>query len=189
MCEQFGISRTPMREALKVLASEGLVEIRQNRGTRVSEITLDDIDEMFEALGGIERLCGELATKNMSEKDIKHLQDLHHRMVSHFNNGRRRDYFRLNQEIHNLIVELSGNSVLKDAHKNIMNKVRRARYMAILSSERWEESVKEHAGILTAIEARDIELAGKLIGDHVHKTGITVKQTFNVSNSKVAQNS
>ena len=148
LCEQFGISRTPMREALKVLASEGLVEIKPNRGTRVSEITLEDIDELFEAVSGIERLCGELATEKLTESNLENLKNLHQRMTNHFKNGQRHDYFRLNQETHNLIVQLSGNSVLRDIHANIMIKVRRARYLAILSVERWEQSVQEHAGIL-----------------------------------------
>ena len=183
LCDQFGISRTPMREALKVLASEGLVEIKPNRGTRVSEITLEDIDGLFEAVSGIERLCGELATEKMTESDLKHLKSLHERMTSHFKNGQRHDYFRLNQETHNLIVQLSGNSVLREVHANIMIKVRRARYLAILSVERWEESVQEHAGILEAMEARDADLAGKRIRNHVFKTGEIVKQTYSAENS------
>ena len=184
MCDQFGISRTPMREALKVLASEGLVEIKPNRGTRVSEITIEDIEEMFEAVSGIERLCGELATKKMSDSELEHLLSLHDRMTSHFENGRRHDYFRLNQETHNQIVKLSGNSVLMEVHDNIMIKVRRARYLAILSVDRWEESVREHAVIIAAMQTRDADLVGKLIRDHVYKTGETVKQNFNVENSK-----
>jgi DNA-binding GntR family transcriptional regulator len=183
LCEQFGISRTPMREALKVLASEGLVEIKPNRGTRVSEITLEDIDELFEAVSGIERLCGELATEKMSEGNLEQLKSLHERMTNHFKKGQRHDYFRLNQETHNLIVQLSGNSVLREIHANIMIKVRRARYLAILSVERWEESVREHAGILEAMEARDVDLVGKRIWSHVYKTGEIVKQTFSTENS------
>jgi DNA-binding GntR family transcriptional regulator len=183
LCEQFGISRTPMREALKVLASEGLVEIKPNRGTRVTEITLEDIGELFEAVSGIERLCGELATKKLTDSNLEQLMSLHERMTNHFINGRRHDYFRLNQETHNLIVQLSGNSVLKEIHANIMIKVRRARYLAILSVERWEESVKEHAGILEAMEARDVDLVGKRIWNHVYKTGEIVKQSFSTENS------
>lgn len=182
LCEQFGISRTPMREALKVLASEGLVEIKPNRGTRVSEITAEDINELFEAVSGIERLCGELATAKLTDTDLAHLKSLHERMTRHFNNGQRHEYFRLNQETHNLIVQLSGNSVLQEVHANIMIKVKRARYLAILSVERWEESVQEHAGILAAMEARDIDLVGKLIWSHVFKTGEIVKQNFSTEN-------
>ena len=183
LCEQFGISRTPMREALKVLASEGLVEIKPNRGTRVSKITLEDIDELFEAVSGVERLCGELATEKMTESELKHLRSLHERMTNYFKNGQRHDYFRLNQETHNLIVQLSGNSELMEVHANIMIKVRRARYLAILSVDRWEESVNEHAGILEAMDARDADLAGKRIRDHVFKTGEVVKQSFSTDNS------
>ena len=97
---------------------------------------------MFEAVSGIERLCGELATEKLTDSNLDHLKGLHERMTNHFNNGQRHDYFRLNQETHNLIVQLSGNSVLREIHANIMIKVRRARYLAILSVERWEESVK-----------------------------------------------
>ena len=183
LCDQFGISRTPMREALKVLASEGLVDIKPNRGTRIAEITLEDIDELFEAASGIERLCGELATKKLTESNLDQLKSLHERMTNYFKNGQRHDYFRLNQETHNFIVQLSGNSVLREIHANIMVKVRRARYLAILSVERWEESVQEHAGILEAMEARDVDLVGKRIRDHVFKTGEIVKQSFSPENS------
>lgn len=183
LCDQFGISRTPMREALKVLASEGLVEIKPNRGTRVSEITLEDIDELFEAVSGIERLCAELTTEKMTASELEHLKGLHERMTNYFKKGQRHDYFRLNQETHNLIVQLSGNSVLRDVHANIMIKVRRARYLAILSVERWEESVEEHAGILEAMEIRDADLVGKRVRDHVRKTGEIVKKSFNAENN------
>lgn len=187
LCQEFGISRTPMREALKVLASEGLVEHKPNRGTRVTEITPESIDQLFEAVSGIERLCGELATGKVTESDLELLKSLHLRMTKHFKNGKRHEYFRLNQETHTLIVQLSGNSVLAEIHANIMIKVRRARYMAILSVERWKESVEEHAGIIEAMEARNVDLVGKLIWSHVYKTGVIVKQTFNSNNSNAGK--
>ncbi len=187
LCEKFGISRTPMREALKVLASEGLVEIKPNRGTRVTEISLEDIDELFEAVSGIERIAGELATERMTEHDLEHLNSLNDRMTSHFENGRRHEYFQLNQKAHTAIINMSGNSVLREIHENLMIKVRRARYLAILSIDRWEESVKEHGKIIEAMEARDAELAGNLIRDHVRNTGKVVKQTFNPENANAGR--
>ena len=184
LCGQLGISRTPMREALKVLASEGMVEIKPNRGTRVSQITLEDIGQLFEAVGSIECICGELATEKMSDGELRNLRSLNDRMTAHFNNGNRHEYFRLNQDIHNSIVELSRNSVLREVHQNIMIKVRRARYQAILSDERWKESMKEHDEILAAIESRNIEMVGKLIKEHVLKTGETIKQFFKADKSE-----
>lgn len=187
LCEQLGISRTPMREALKVLASEGLVELRPNRSARVAEITLEEIDELFEAVSGIERMAGELATERMTDRDLDRLRDLHRRMERHLRNGQRHEYFRLNQETHNSFVNLAGNSILVAIHANLMVKVRRARYLAILSVDRWRESVEEHAAILEAFTDRDAERAGKLIMAHVRRTGEVVKQSFD-SDRKISGN-
>ncbi len=178
LSEQFGISRTPLREALKVLASEGLVELRPNRGTRVSAITPEEVGELFEAVSGIERMAGELAALRMTERDIERLKALHERMERHYEAGERHEYFRLNQQIHNTIVSLAGNSVLEATHASLMVRVRRARYMAIQSPERWHESVQEHRAIMQALEARDSAVAGDLILNHVRRTGAVVKQFF-----------
>lgn len=183
LSEQFGISRTPLREALKVLASEGLVELRPNRGTRVSAITPEEVGELFEVVSGIERLAGELAAVRMTERDIERLRALHERMERHYEAGERHDYFHLNQQIHNTIVSLAGNSVLEATHASLMVRVRRARYMAIQSPERWHESVQEHRAIMKALEARDAEATGNLLLHHVRGTGVVVKQFFIASGS------
>ncbi|MBT3360188.1 MAG: GntR family transcriptional regulator [Rhodospirillales bacterium] len=178
LCEEFGISRTPMREALKVLVSEGLVELRPNRGSRVAKITVEEIGELFEVVSGIERMAGELAAKRMSGKDLERLRALNERMEQYFKNGQRHEYFKLNQQVHNMIVQLAGNSVLSATHATLMVKARRARYFAIMSEDRWEESMREHGQILDAFAARDAESAGKLILKHVRKTGEVVEKTF-----------
>ena len=178
LSDQFGISRTPLREALKVLASEGLVELRPNRGTRVAPITPEEVGELFEVVSGIERLAGELASLRMSDRDFERLQALHDRMEQHYEAGERHEYFRLNQQIHNTIVSLAGNTVLNATHASLMVRVRRARYMAIQSPDRWHESVQEHRAIMQALKARDSAKAGDLILHHVRRTGETVKQFF-----------
>jgi len=178
LCEEFEISRTPMREALKVLASEGLVELRPNRGTRVTKITPQEIGELFEVVSGMERMAGELAAERMSDKDLERLWTLNERMERYFENGQRQEYFKLNQQVHKMIVQFAGNSVLATTHANLMVKARRARYLAIMSQDRWEESMREHGEILDAFAARDAETAGKLILKHVRKTGDVVKATF-----------
>lgn len=178
LSEQFGISRTPLREALKVLASEGLVELRPNRGTRVSAITPEEVGELFEVVSGIERLAGELTALRMTDRDLERLKTLHDRMERHYEAGERHEYFRLNQQIHNTIVSLAGNSVLEATHASLMVRVRRARYMAIQSPDRWHESVQEHRAIMAALEARDSAKSGELILHHVRRTGDTVKQFF-----------
>ena len=178
LCQQLGISRTPLREAIKVLASEDLIELRPNRGTRVAPITAEGVEELFEVVAGIERIAGELAAERMTEKDLERLTQLQDRMESLHDAGKRHEYFRVNQEIHNMIVALAGNSVLAATHDNLMVRVRRARYAAILSQKRWDESVQEHAAILAALAARDPARAGALIFQHVAKTGEVVRQSF-----------
>jgi DNA-binding GntR family transcriptional regulator len=180
LCRQLGISRTPLREAIKVLASEDLIELRPNRGTRVAPITSEGVAELFEVVAGIERIAGELAAERMTGKDLERLTKLQDRMESLHDAGKRHEYFRVNQEIHNMIVALAGNSVLVATHDNLMVRVRRARYTAILSQERWDESVREHAAILAALAARDSARAGQLIFQHVARTGEVVRESFDL---------
>jgi DNA-binding GntR family transcriptional regulator len=178
LCEQLGVSRTPLREALKVLASEGLIDLLPNRGTRVSKITAREIGELFEVLSGIERTAGELAAERAADADINKLQKFQERMEMHHRNNQRHEYFELNRQVHELIVRMSGNTVLVATHANLMMKVQRARYLAIMSRGRWDESIREHAEICEAIAAHEPARAGALIRDHVRETGEIVRETF-----------
>lgn len=178
LCEQLGVSRTPLREALKVLASEGLIDLLPNRGTRVSKITKKEIGEMFEVISGIERMAGELAAERATDKDVEKLRKFQERMELHHRNDERHEYFELNRQVHELIVQMADNAVLGATHANLMMKVQRARYLAIMSPERWNESVREHAEIYEAIAAHDPARAGALIMAHVRETGEIVRETF-----------
>ena len=85
LCEKFGVSRTPLREALKVLASEGLIDLLPNRGARIVDLTEDDIEEMFQVMGALESLAGELAARKITEEDLAELRALHYQMALHSN--------------------------------------------------------------------------------------------------------
>jgi len=171
LCEQLGISRTPLREALKVLASEGLVELLPHRGARVTEVRPEEVGELFEVVAGLEGLAAELAAERMSERDLERLRDMHGRMARHHALRRRHDYFRLNHKMHQLIVALAGNSVLAATHEQLMVRARRSRYLAILSRERWDEAMAEHVELMAAFSARDATRAGALWRRHVARTG------------------
>jgi DNA-binding GntR family transcriptional regulator len=181
LCDQFGVSRTPLREALKVLASEGLVNLLPRRGARIAGLDAREICEVFEVLSSLERTAAELAAGRMTATDLARLQQLQHRIQQHHRARRRHEYFRQNHALHEAVVALSGNSVLKETHARLLARVRRARYMAILSEERWDESVREHAEILTALETRNARLAGALMYRHVARTGEIVCAKFKVS--------
>jgi DNA-binding GntR family transcriptional regulator len=178
LCEALGISRTPLREALKHLASEGLVELRPNRSSRVTPIRTGELGELFEAVGGIERIAAELAAARATALELRRLRALHARMERHHGAAALDEYFHLNQQIHRLIVEMAKNSVLRATHDWLLARVERARFLALASRARWDESVQEHRDILTALEAGDGERAGRLLSDHVRRTGQVVAEAL-----------
>lgn len=174
-----GISRTPLREALKLLASEGLVELRLNRSAMIAPMRKEEIDELFEAVSGIERVAAELAALRMTELDLEKLDNLQERMERMHDAGKLRDYFELNQQIHSFIVACSRNRALKATHDWLLGRAERARFFALSSQERWDESVQEHRALLTALKQRDAERAGRLLAQHVVRTGIVVREILN----------
>jgi DNA-binding GntR family transcriptional regulator len=179
LSEALGISRTPLREALKILASEGLVELRLNRSAMIAPMRKDEIDELFEAVSGIERVAAELAALRMTERDLEKLDHLQERMEHLHDSGKLRDYFELNQQIHGFIVTCSRNRALKATHDWLLGRAERARFFALSSQERWDESVQEHRALLAALKQRDPERAGRLLAQHVVRTGIVVREILN----------
>jgi DNA-binding GntR family transcriptional regulator len=173
-----GISRTPIREALKLLASEGLIVLRPNRSAQVTFLDTKDIEELFEAAGGIERIAAELAAKRITARDLAKLRTMQQRMERLHEAESLDDYFEINQQIHRFIVACAGNRALKATHDWLLSRVERARFFALSSQSRWDESVTEHRDILRAIEARNSAQAGKLLDRHVKRTGKVVCDTL-----------
>lgn len=178
LCETFALSRTPIREALKVLAVEGLVELLPNRGTRVATTTGADIARLFEVIAALERLAAELTAARAADADIAALRADHDEMVRMFRAERREEYFALNQRIHETVIALTGNPVLIRTHADLMMRARRPRYIAITSMERWNESVREHELLMAALEIRDSRSAGEILFKHVLKTGEVVRASL-----------
>jgi DNA-binding GntR family transcriptional regulator len=189
LSEALGISRTPLREALKRLAAEGLVELRLNRSAVVAPIQRDEVAELFEALSGIERCAAELAAKRMSEREVERLETLQEKIEWHHRRGELRDYFEINQQIHGAIVGFARNSVLKATHDVLLPRAERARFFALSALGRWDESVREHRDILVALKAGDSVSAGQLLSHHVRRTGEIVAAILgDEASGQVAEN-
>lgn len=152
LCEMLKISRTPLREALKVLASEGLVELLPNRGARVRPLSEQDLAELFDVMGGLEALAGRLACENITDEEITEIERLHYEMYGFYLHRDMHGYFNANQMIHQKIVEASRNATLKSAYANFAGRIRRVRYSANFARkrERWGEAMREHEMILDA---------------------------------------
>jgi DNA-binding GntR family transcriptional regulator len=175
---QLGASRTPLREALKYLASEGLVELLPNRGAIVAPLDRGRVKQIFAVMGALEALAGELACRNASDDAINEIRALHYQMLSHHARGDLAEYFRFNQEIHLKLVELSGNEVLASMYRGLNANVRRARYIANLSQERWNNAIKEHQQMLDALVARDGARLQKLLSDHLANKLVLVMEVL-----------
>lgn len=167
LCESFGVSRTPLREALKVLASEGLVILQANRGARVAEVTREEIENTFPVLAMLEQLAGELACQNLDDAGIARIEDQHAAMVQAFKDGDRPSYFQANQEIHNALIAGAQNEILETHHRMLASRVRRARFMANLSQERWAQAIDEHETMMEKLRNRDATGLGAVMKTHM----------------------
>jgi DNA-binding GntR family transcriptional regulator len=176
LCEMLGISRTPLREALKVLAAEGLVDLLPNRGSVVTPLTIEDLDGTIEVMAPLERLCGALVAQRATDAEIDEIRALHFEMLACHARGHLPEYFRLNQVIHATIVTATGNLVLANVWRGLNGRIRRYRYMVNLARDRWDQAVEEHRDILKALEERDSERLGDLMEGHLLNMAARVRQ-------------
>ncbi len=163
-----GLSRTPLREAFKILAAEGLVTIVPNRGATVTALSMAEVDQAIELLIGLEGLAAEAACASISEAEIAALADLHEQMRAAFRAGQLMAYFEINQAIHQRIVDAAGNGALARIYAAECARVRRYRYAGNRRHERWERALAEHVQIVNAIRERDGPLLRELLRAHHH---------------------
>ncbi|HSG96080.1 MAG TPA: GntR family transcriptional regulator [Afifellaceae bacterium] len=170
LTERFGVSRTPVREALKVLAAEGYIRLIPNRGSVVAELTMEDLEEAFPVIAALEGAAGELACGNASDDEIAAIRKLNDTMHAAYEAGDMPRYFELNQKIHAAILAAARNPLLLSHHRKVAQLVQRARYQANRAPARWREAVVEHDAIIAALEARDGARLGRLMKEHLeHK--------------------
>lgn len=183
LCEQFGVSRTPMREALKVLAADGLISLEPNRGAWISQITIEELEEVFPVLAALEALSGELACESITDEEISEVRALHETMLKHYQERNLAEYFHTNQEIHKTILKGARNATLSLQHRSLAVRVRRARYVANMSEERWQQAVEEHEEIMAALENRSADTLSDILKRHIDNKFETVRQWITDTNA------
>jgi DNA-binding GntR family transcriptional regulator len=173
LCVRFGVSRTPIREALRVLAAEGFLTLTPNRGARIALSSVEEIEEFYPIIGALEGLAGELACSRITDDEIKHIEKLHERMVARYHKGELGASKRLNREIHEAIFEAAGNAALTAHYRNLMIRTHSIRYFVRKSPERWREALDDHERMITALRARDGVRLGQILREHLqHKVGM-----------------
>jgi DNA-binding GntR family transcriptional regulator len=175
LCDRFGVSRTPLREALKVLASEGLVTLTPNRGAHITAITQEEVEQAFPVMGALEALSGEIACRHVTDAEIATVRELHEAMAEHYRRGELGPYFRLNQRIHEAILEATRNPTLQATYRGLAGRLMGARYVANMTPERWAQALAEHDEILAALEHRDGPALATILKRHLANKLETVK--------------
>lgn len=178
LSERLGTSRTPLREALKLLQAEGLIELRSNRGAYVVPIDPVGIAEAFEIAAMLEQLGAAGAARRATKEQVGALATLQDVLEAEHAAGALEPYFAANQAIHRLIVAMSRNETLRMTHEMLFGRVERLRFAALRHQPRWDQSIDEHRAILRAIERRDARGAGAAMGRHVRRTGIAAHRAL-----------
>ena len=167
LAEQYGISRTPLREALKVLAAEGLVELKPRRGCYVTEISRQDLDDIFPLMALLEGRCAFEAAQRARAADITELRDLHEQLEAAARDGRIDAFFEANQAFHKRVQELSGNRWLLSVIQDLRKVLKLSRLHSLSLEGRLQQSLDEHRAIVAAIAAKDGATAERLMHDHL----------------------
>jgi DNA-binding GntR family transcriptional regulator len=167
LCASLKISRTPLREALKVLSAEGLVRHEPRRGSFVNEVTEQDLDEIFPVIALLEGRCAFEAAHNASDADIAALDVLHERLEKHARARRINDYYATNFAIHEAIISLANNRWLAQVIADLRKILKLARLQQLHAPGRLEQSLSEHLAVYAALRARDCEGADAAMRIHL----------------------
>lgn len=175
LCEDLGISRTPLREALKVLASDGLVELVPRKGSYVKKIGAEELDQLFPIVALLEGFCAQLATDNITEQELIRLRHIHSNLERYASEEDIVRYYEENILFHDALKKISNNAWLERLTLDLSRVIRLARQQQLKLGSRLQSSLQEHRDILAAIEARDRDRANMVMSQHIDNQYIALK--------------
>ncbi|HXZ08798.1 MAG TPA: GntR family transcriptional regulator [Paraburkholderia sp.] len=167
LCETLGISRTPLREALKVLAAEGLIEIWPNRGASVSKMSEAELRETFELMSGLEAFSGELACERITAAEIAEIKALHYAMLACRAQNDLAGYYSRNQAIHDKINEAARNSALRQMYVAVNRRLQALRFRSNFQIPKWDRAIHDHDEMLKALDDRDGKRLSAILRQHL----------------------
>jgi DNA-binding GntR family transcriptional regulator len=167
LSEQLRVSRTPLREAIKLLAAEGLVDLLPNRGAVAVRLTERDVLDTFEVLAELEGLSGALAAVRITEPQLEEMRALQYEMMACFTRRDLSGYYRLNATIHSLINEAAGNPVLSGTYRSINARVQSLRFRTNQNEAKWKRAIQDHEDMVEAMSARDADAMRTILVRHI----------------------
>jgi DNA-binding GntR family transcriptional regulator len=169
LCASMEISKTPLREALRVLSAENLISLVPNRGAFVTKPSTGEIKEMFAVMSVLEGVCAHAAAEKMTPADFSRLEGLHAKLEEHFKGRDQKEYIRTNNRYHSFIQELAGNRTMNQIVNGLRKKILLYRFQSLNLPGRFEDSIKEHRELLTAFRNRDAPKAEKIMKNHLDR--------------------
>jgi DNA-binding GntR family transcriptional regulator len=174
LCDRLGISRTPLREAFRLLAADGLVELLPNRGATVVSLSGADIRESFEVMSALEALSGELACRHITAAEIAEIKALTFEMLACHAREDLPAYYRFNRMIHDRLNLAARNAVLTRSYRSLNLRIQNLRFRSNFDREKWNRAAREHAQMVEALEARDGARLAAILRTHLHQKGEAV---------------
>ena len=167
LAEQLNVSRTPIREAIRRLAADGLVELIANRGAIAISLSREDIIHTFNVIAELEAYSGELAIQNITDEALAELEALHYEMLAAYARKDLSSYYKLNLKIHNTINHAAGNPVLHQLFLQVNARIEALRFRSNQDGLKWEKAVAEHQEMINALKARDKTRMRCVMSEHV----------------------
>ncbi len=162
-----GVSRTPMREAIRILAKEGLLILRHSRSPIVAQPTFKEVSDAVEVLLSLEFLSAELACRNATDADIEEIHGIHDQIAEQYDHLDPLDLFEIDMAFHTAIARATHNDALLTTYRSYLERLWRARFLSAKQKRNRDRVVNQHSAILAALEARDAQKAKARIGEHL----------------------
>ncbi len=176
LSELLQVSRTPLREAIKMLASEGLVELLPNRGAVAAQLSTQAVIDTFEVIAGLEGQSGELAAQRISDAELAEIRALHYEMLAAFTRRDLSTYYRLNASIHERINAAARNPVLSQTYRTVNARLQALRFRSNFDERKWQRAVEEHEQMIERLAARDAAGMRALLVRHLeHKRDVVLE--------------
>jgi DNA-binding GntR family transcriptional regulator len=174
LSEVLEVSRTPLREAIKMLAAEGLVELVPNRGAIAVQLTEEDVRNTFEVMAGLEAQSGELAAQRITDRELAEIRAMHYEMLAAYTRRDLSNYYRLNALIHRAINASAKNPVLSATYDRVNARLQALRFRSNQVEEKWKSAMKEHEQMIDALAAHDAAAMRKVLAAHLQNKLETV---------------
>ncbi len=169
LCTSMDVSKTPLREALRVLSAQGFITLIPNRGAFVAAPTFEEIRDMFDVMSVLEGLCAQAAAQKMNDKDFTRLEKLHDRLEESFKSGDPKRYVQDNNIYHTFVQTLAGNEILNQIISGLRQRILLYRLQSLNLHDRMNESIREHRELLEAFRKRDAGEAESLMRSHLNR--------------------